>query len=169
MTILRVTGKLHRYLPTSPEPCGGSETALGDWYANRLVIDHQPLLLLVSAASLLPLVVRAKNVSALPGRLPELVADRLRRLGVAPDLVQAEVSAMPPVIVAKTVDRSVVGILVDFAKTMPYLASRCDDTGLWEIESRLAETPCHASRNRGEVIIPETKAPELLLTRWSSR
>jgi hypothetical protein len=167
MTILRVTGKLQRHLPTSPEPQGRSDTALGDWYANRLVIDRQPLLLLVSAPSLLPLVVRAKNVSALPSRLPDLVADRLRRLGVAPDLVQAEASAMPPVTVAKTVDRSVVGILVDFAKAMPYLASRCDDMGLWEVESRLAETPCYAGRHRDEVIIPERKAPQLLVTRWA--
>jgi len=30
---------------------GTSDTALGDWYVNRLIVDRQPLLLLVSAAS----------------------------------------------------------------------------------------------------------------------
>ena len=43
------------------------------------------------------------------------------RLGsIRSEWVACEVEAMTPVLVAKTVDRSVVGTLVDFAKLIPY-------------------------------------------------
>jgi len=84
MVVLRRTQKLASALPLSPLAPAQSTTALGDWYVNRVTIDRRPLLLLVSAQSLLPLLVPARDVAGLPGRLPDLVAARLRRLGIAP-------------------------------------------------------------------------------------
>lgn len=47
MTVtLRRTQKLARALPLSSESPPPPDTALGDWYVNRLVVDRRPLLLL---------------------------------------------------------------------------------------------------------------------------
>ena len=147
-----------------------SETALGDWYVNRVVVDRQPLLLLVSALSLLAAVLPARDVRGLPERLCDVVGERLKRLGVRRILIEAEVRAMPPVTVAPTADRSVVGIMVDFAKMIPgYLPSLSwDESALSFVESRLGENPCHAARSFNQVIFPEQKATELLEARWNA-
>ena len=62
MVILRPTQKLKTLLATGRPAPSSSDTALGDWYVNRLVVDRQPLLILVSSASLLPLLVPARDV-----------------------------------------------------------------------------------------------------------
>jgi hypothetical protein len=132
-----------------------SDTALGDWYVNRLVVDRQPLLLLVSAASLLPALVRARSVRALPTQIGDIVARRLTRLGVARSLIEAERRAMAPVLIGATVDRSVLGIMIDFGKSVPYyLDTGWDDAALGVVEDRLAETPCHAAKRADRVVFP---------------
>ena len=81
MVVLRPTKKLARALVAT----GGSaqsDTVLGDWYVNRVVVDRRPLLLLVCSASLLAIVEPARDVRALPRRLAALAEARLRRLGV---------------------------------------------------------------------------------------
>ena len=170
MVVLRRTQKLARPLPVSASASAQSETALGDWYVNRFSVDRRPLLLLVSSGGLLPVLLPARDVARLPGRLPNVVAARLRRLGIAPSVVHAEVASMLPVTVGATVDRSVVGIMVDFAKSVPYYleAGAWDETSLAFVEARLAETPCHAGRRFEDVVFPERKAPELLLARWGA-
>lgn len=77
---------------------------------------------------------------------------------------------MIPVNVARTVDRSVLGIVVDFANAVPFYleAGNWDVTTLPFVEARLAETPCSAGRRSEDVIFPEQKAPELL-ARWDER
>ena len=168
MVILRPTRKLLTLLPESPDAGASSDTALGDWYVNRLVVARKPLLILLSSRSLLPILMPARDVRALPGRLPELVAARLKRLRVASRLIDAETAAMAPVNIARTADRPVLGIMVDFAKSIPYSLEMggWDETTLPFVESRLAETPCYASRGFEDVIFPERRAPELLAARW---
>jgi hypothetical protein len=145
-----------------------SDTALGDWYVNRLVVDRQPLLLLVSSASLLPMLVQARDVRQLPRRLEDLVGRRLGRLRVATALIEAERRAMTPVRIGATMDRSVLGIMVDFAYAVPYyLDGVWDDRALGVAEDRLAETPCHAGKPSDRVVFPDKKAPELLSARWA--
>jgi hypothetical protein len=170
MVVLRRTQKLASALPVSTPASAQSETALGDWYVNRLIVDRRPLLLLVSSSALLPVLLPARDVSSLPDRLPRLVSTRLRRLGVAPSFVEAEVASMQPVVVGPTVDRSVVGIMVDFAKSVPFYLEQgaWDESTLLFVEARLAETPCHAGRRFEDVVFPERKAPELLLARWGA-
>jgi uncharacterized protein DUF6933 len=62
MVILRPTKKLGALLPPEKSVPVSHDTALGDWYVNRIVVDRQPLLLLVSSASLLPLLLPARDV-----------------------------------------------------------------------------------------------------------
>jgi hypothetical protein len=75
---------------------------------------------------------------------------------------------MASVQIAKTTDRSVVGIMVDFAKSIPFHleVGGWDETTLPFVESRLAETPCYAGRRFEDVIFPDKKTPELLAERW---
>jgi hypothetical protein len=89
MVVLRPTRKLRTALPVT-EVTGTSDTALGDWYVNRIVVDRQPLLLLVSSASLLAMLVPARDVRGLPERLADIVANRLARPGVATSRIEAE-------------------------------------------------------------------------------
>jgi hypothetical protein len=169
MVVIRPTHKLRSALPVTPIH-EMSETALGDWYVNRFVVDRQPLLLLVSSTSLLPMLVRARDVRELPQHLADMVGDRLARLGVASSLIDAERRVMTPVRVGATVDRSVLGIMVDFAKSVPYYldAGYWDDRALRVVEERLAETPCRTGKACDLVIFPETKAPELLAAHWAA-
>ena len=169
MVILRPTRKLRTALPVTSDVSTPSDTALGDWYVNRIVVDRRPLLLLVSAASLLPLLVPAREVGELPNRIAELVERRLTRLGIASRMIEAEHRAMSRVATGATRDRSILGIMVDFAKAVPYHLEPgyWDDTSLALVEDRLAETPCYAGRSLDQVVFPERKAPELLRARWA--
>lgn len=169
MVVLRATRKVLRYLPEAAEPDGESHTALGDWYVNRIMIGRTPLLVLISSRSFLPMLIRAQDVRSLPERLPELVRGRLRRLGgVSADLIEAEVAAMEPVAVAKTDDRSVLGILVDTSGAVPYHVGPdwMDETALHFGESRLQRTPWNVTQKGKEVVFPEDKTAELLRARW---
>jgi hypothetical protein len=142
MVVRRRTQKLARALPVSASPSLRSETALGDWYLNRLTVDRRPLLLLVSSGGLLPVLLPGRNVASLPERLPDVVAARLLRLGVRQSVVDAEVTSMRPVTVGATIDRSVVGIIVDFAKSIPYHL----EPGAWD-ESTLASVEARSKRS----------------------
>src|SRR5215831_4671231 len=146
MVILRPIRKLHSILKPSRNVPSTSDTALGDWYVNRVVVDRQPLLLLVSSASLLPMIVPARDVRGLPVKLASLVEGRLKRLGVDESIVDREIVEMGTVVIGQTVDRSVLGIMVDFAKGIPYYLEpgRWDETALRAVEQRLARR--HATR-----------------------
>lgn len=166
--MLRATQKVLKLLP---EPFGGvapTDAALGDWYVNRIVVDRQPLLLLVSSTSRLAIVTMARNVRALPNRLGTLVGERIRRLMVTPAAVALEVEATTDVNVGKTVDRSVTGQMVDFAKAIPYYLpeSHWNEDDLKFVEDKLAETPCLASGPHKSVIFPREKAMQLLEAKW---
>src|SRR5688572_2829940 len=128
MVFLRATAKLLAKLPAPGAPNGSSDTALGDWYGTTLVVDRRPLLLLVSSESLLPIVLPARDLRRLPDRLPEVVRARLERLRTPRDQIAAEVAAMNPVVVTKTVSRSVVGIMVQCVNSIPYFLER----GAWD-------------------------------------
>ena len=168
MVILRPTRKLNSLLPATEVIPTSSDTALGDWYVNRVVVDRQPLLLLVSSTSLLPMLIPARNVRGLPARLAALVEARLRRCGLDDRTIAAETLAMASVAVGPTVDRSVLGIMVDFAKAVPYHLEpgQWGETTLRIVEERLAATPCHAALSWDRVIFPEKKAPEVLRAKW---
>lgn len=168
MVILRATQRVLRSLRQAGGEVAVSDNALGDWYVNRLVIDRRPLLLLVSYASRLAIVTPARDVKGLPGRLAQIVGARLQRLGASGDVIASEIEATTHVCVGKTVDRSVTGQLVDFAKALQYYlpVNRWDEATLISAEDKLAETPCRAGRPFAEVIWPRQRAIERLNTAW---
>ena len=168
MVFIRATAKLLSKLPAPSQPAGSSDTALGDWYATTLVVDRRPLLLMVSSESLLPIVLPSRDLRTLPGRLPDIVRARLERFGSPAHQIAAELAAMHPVIVTKTVSRSVVGIMVQCIHSIPYFLDRgtWDESTLPMLENWLAETPWHATRP--EAVIAEQEVPRRLAARWDA-
>ncbi len=75
---------------------------------------------------------------------------------------------MAPGAIGPTIDRSVLGIMVDYAKSVPYHleAGHWNEGDLRLVEEKLAETPCHAAGPFDQVIFPDTKTPELLTGKW---
>jgi hypothetical protein len=80
-------------LPVAAAPLPAT-AMLGDWYANILITRPQHLVLCISERTLLPVVVAAKDLKALPKRLTEAVQHMLTRIGVPENLVQAELQEM---------------------------------------------------------------------------
>lgn len=160
-----------RALPLTSESPPPPDTALGDWYVNRLVVDRRPLLLLVASRTLFPIVIPAQGVSTMPARLARIVGSRLHRAGLPARIIDAEMAAMEPVGVAKTADRSVLGIMVDFADAIAsYLPIRAwDETTLPFVEARLAETPCFSSRRFADTVFPDAATLAALADRWGAR
>lgn len=172
MVVLRATRKVLQALPESAIDGSVSDTALGDWYVNRITLDHQPLLLLVSEKSRLSMLAPARDVKSFPSRLGQLLATRLKRLRVDEELVRAEVSAMEVVLVGPTRDRSVTGQMVDFAKAIPYhvaIGEARNESALRVVEDKLGDTPCRCSGSKVHVIWPVQEAVRLLTDRWSDQ
>ena len=167
MVYLRATQKVLRRLPPIAPEEGVSNNALGDWFVTRLVVDRQPLLILVSGSSLLPILEPARDVRSLPIRLPLIVKQRLERLGIHRSLIAPEVESMHDVQVAATNDRSVVGTMVDFVKAVPYylpLGGRWGQHELHDAEAKLEVTPCRCKGR--DTVFPDREALTLLAARW---
>ena len=171
MTVLRATQKVLRQLPTrtseTPTP---DRSALGDWYVTRTTVDRRPLLVLISARGYLPIVVPARDVRRLPSRLPQLLLDRLARVGIPEAQRVAEANAMEAITVAPTASRSVTGILVDFVRCLPsYLPEAgWGEADLRYAEDQLAEMPCHAGGPDAGVVFPLRDVTRLLNGRWGA-
>ncbi len=125
---LLVRGKL----PVTSAPSAAT-TVLGDWYANILFTRPQHLVLCISEKTLLPVVVTAKDLKALPQRLTAAVQDVLTRIGVPQNLVHAEVQEMSQSTFAKTENRKVLGSLNEF---MFHLQDGCASDRYLSLEAR---------------------------------
>jgi hypothetical protein len=168
MVLLRATQKVLKFLPESDGDAGGSATALGDWYVNRIVVDRQPLLLLMSSLSSIAAITTARDLKSLPRRLASIVGNRLSRLGIDQRALECEVEAMSVVVVARTENRSVLGQMVDFAKMIPFYLpeSGWTESDLRIAEDRLAETPCRSGGRFEDVIFPRETSVRLLENKW---
>ena len=170
MVVLRATRKILKSLAITEDASDVSDNALGDWYVNRVVVDRKPLLLLVSSRSLLSIIAPARDVKNLYKTLNALVEERLKRLGVKQNLIDGEVKATCVVRVGKTIDKSVLGTLVDFAKALPYYLPT-DGWGPDDLvlaEERFAETPCRCGSSMENTIWPHRDSISLLQQRWGS-
>jgi len=140
MVVLRPVKALNNSLPLSNISAPASTTALGDWYAKRVVVDRKPLLVLVSSKS----------------------HDVDRRL------IECELGAMSPIVIAPTEDRSVIGIMIQIAKELPahLEIGGWDESTLPFVEAQIAQTPWHAGRRQDEVIWPDRVIHDLLRKRF---
>jgi len=177
MVTLRATRRVRGLAPlqllrSDPAALAEPDTALGDWYVNVLPHGRQRLLLLASARGLLTCILPARDVRTLPERLADEVARRLRRLEIPQPWIAAELAAMDPVQVAHTLDRSVLGSLVDFAFHAGILLAHdapgtlADRNVLDAAEDFLWGMPCRVSAPRRRSFFPEDQVHELLKERW---
>jgi hypothetical protein len=170
---LRRTEKLSRHLPLAGDATIASTTALGDWYVNRVSVGRRALLLATSAGTFLPIVTPARDVRTFAAWLPELVAARLARLGVPPDMIAREVAAMAPMAVAKTASRQVLGVMNQYAFELPYRLAPVIGRGASEVdelrvaEDQLGDTPLFCSKPGHAVVVPNEATVVAMLTRWA--
>jgi len=127
-------------VPVSATPSEPT-TKLGNWYATALFWKPQ-VVLLVNERTLLPVLMPLAPANGLAARFPEYLALVLAAHGAPQDLIVHELSAMRTAQCAKTVNRSLVGMLNQFA----YLADGYSDHQqavdlLW-LSMHLSETPC---------------------------
>ena len=140
MVTIRITGKIAKRLKSSPDAGAPlSSGLLGDWYANLLIIQRQHLLLAVSARTLLPVLMPAKDLASLPVRLRSAVVGMLRQIGIPETKINGELAGMNDYVLAKTVSRTILGSMTDFANMLEYTF----DSSSLELQAlELAKSPC---------------------------
>ena len=116
-------------------------TALGNWYATVLFWRPQ-LALLVSERTLLPVLMPLAPAVSLVSRFRGELSKALAAHGLDTAFIDTEVAAMHETSIAKTANRSVVGMLNEFS----FLATVYrEDIGISEpltLAAKLADTPC---------------------------
>jgi hypothetical protein len=144
MLALRCTQKLLKRMKLKPVEAAASSTVLGDWYANTISLPRRRhAVILCAERSLLPLVVTAGSFSTLLVQFREGASTLLRDIGVDETGILQELDAMADLVVTKTDNRSVVGVMNDYVR----LAAGRDEA-LRQLSLRLAETPIFASTPR---------------------
>ncbi len=165
MFTLRCTKKLLGRFGASraPAPAGGDAaptTRLGDWHANVLYRTGAELVLLVNDRSLLPVLVSARPGDLIVARFVEALGAELDRLGIATDVVSAELAGMAEVQLARTRSRQILGTMNDFDRMLDsYLTP---GNSLVDVALRLAEAPCGpiAMRSPADVAVELRAAGE---------
>jgi hypothetical protein len=121
--------------PAPPEPT----TQLGNWYATALFWKPQ-VVLFVNEPTLLPILVPLAPASSVIERFPGFVAEMLHELDIPQTIIDTELAAMTDHVVAKTANRSVVGMLNEFSFLGGQFLHR--ETNLLMLSLRLADVPC---------------------------
>ena len=142
MLVLHATKKLRDRVKTIPGQ--GSETSttrLGDWYATAVFWRPQ-VCLFANEATLLPVLVPLAPSATLAARFPDALSDVLAAHGATDEFIAAERAEMGQVRLAKTSNRSVVGIMNEFTFLAEAYTDRRANPDLHGLSIRLAETPC---------------------------
>jgi hypothetical protein len=115
MLVVRGTKKLRdRLRATAALDTDESTTILGDWFATALFWKPQ-VALLVNERTYLPLYMPLAPAASLLDRVPDAIASLLRRHGVDDEIIAAELTAMGDARIAPTNNRSIVGVMNEFA------------------------------------------------------
>ena len=126
--------------PCAP-PGGTSTTTLGAWYATVLFWKPQ-VALFVNETTLLPVLVPFAPSASLFDRLPTAIATVLSAHDLDPRFVEQERAEMAVHRLEKTANRSVVGMLNEFAFLGAAYLDAGRDPDLVALALRLAKTPC---------------------------
>jgi hypothetical protein len=142
MYSLHCTKKLlDRIKPTIATSLPPPTTALHNWYATALFWKPQ-LALLVNEQTLLPVLMPLAPASTLSARFPDELAAVLGRHGVNRATIERETAAMADVAFTKTANRSVVGVMNEFAFLAEGYREYLETADLMILSMRLADTPC---------------------------
>jgi hypothetical protein len=140
--IVRATKKLLDRI--GPPNLGGGEqstTLMGQWYATAVFWRPQ-VALFVSEPTLLPVLMPLAPAATLLARFPQQAAAVLTAHGTPQAVINEELGQMRHCRLAKTANRSVVGIMNEFIFLAE--ADRGDTSApdLLALAMRLAQTPC---------------------------
>lgn len=142
MLIVRATRKLLAHV--GPPGLGDGHrgtTQLGEWYAN--VLPWQPrVTLLVNEATLLPVLLPLAPAATWPPRVGEQIVAVLEAHGAPAGFIAAELSHMREWVLGVTANRSVVGVMNEFAFLADVHREYSPAVDLLELAVRLAATPC---------------------------
>jgi hypothetical protein len=151
MLTLRCTVEMLKRAKIKPiEMPPTSTTILGDWYVKVVYVGRRPMLLAVSGETMLPVVIEAAPIADWLPRFRQGLVAVLGELGVAHQLIDAEIAETLDVTFGKTNNRKVVGILCDFANMLPHYSK--DDRNLTAAALWLAQSPCFCSSK--DVVFP---------------
>lgn len=140
--ILRATRKLlDRIGPPNLRDEEQSATLLGPWYGTALFWKPQ-VALLVSEPTLLPVLMPLAPAATLPTRIPQQVASVLAAHATSDAVIGEELELMRDHRIGKTANRSVVGVMNEFAYLAEVYRGDTAATDLLALAVRLAATPC---------------------------
>ena len=158
MLVVRATKKLRGRVKGPVADDGDVSTGvMGDWFATALFWKPQ-VALLVNARTFLPVFVPLAPAGKLLDRVPDEVARVLLLHGIASATVAAERDAMAEVRISSTNDRSVVGVMNEFA----FLGQHFFEGDLDALSLRMAGSP--VGPLRGTHCFPDEALSALLAT-----
>lgn len=144
MLTLRCTKKLLTRLKVKPDlQPPPSTTKLGDWYADVLNMGRERLVLCVSERALLPVIVPAAGAD-LDVKLSRGLRETLEALHVPEATIDAEVSELVGVTIAKTASRVVLGSMNEFQFMVRHVRNGRPTASPLELGLELAEVLCGA-------------------------
>jgi hypothetical protein len=142
MLIVRATKKLlDRIGPPSLGEDEQSTTMLGQWYGTALFWKPQ-VALFVNEPTLLPVLMPLAPAATLLARFPQQVATVLAAHRTPEAIIGTEVRQMRDHRLAKTANRSVVGVMNDFTRLAETYRGETPAPDLLGLAMRLATTPC---------------------------
>ncbi|MCP4966055.1 MAG: hypothetical protein GY926_12570 [bacterium] len=140
-------------------------TVLGNWYATALFWKPQ-VALFVNERTLLPVFVPLAPAAKLARRFPDQLGRVLEGIGTPIDFVLQEIGAMGHASYSKTVNRSVVGSMNDFAFLAEAGRAHGKGEDLVALSVHLSGTPCSPLRKSHgfpdrevEALVAEALAP----------
>jgi hypothetical protein len=140
--IVRATKKLlDRIGPPSLDDGEQSTTLMGQWYGTALFWKPQVALFL-NELTLLPVLMPLAPAATLLARFPEQVAAVLAAHGTPDAVIEEEQRQMRDRRLAKTANRSVVGIMSEFTFLAQSYRGDTAAPDLLALAIRLAATPC---------------------------
>jgi hypothetical protein len=162
MITLRCTQKLQKLLGIDPVDVLEPTTAtLGDWYVKLVPTFSGDLIVFVSEKSLLSVAIPIWESKNLVPLFRIRVANLLGMIGIHSKVIENEISHFDQIQFGKTVSRSVLGSMNDFAWHYQIMAEEAKskvDMSLSKIELYLSQMPCKPLDYR----FPSEIAKELL-------
>jgi hypothetical protein len=139
-----------------------STNQLGAWYATSLAWKPE-VALFVNERTLIPVLIPLAPNFTLVQRFSEHLAPVLSAHGVAAPFIEDELRLMQDVVFAKTENRSVVGIMKEFAALGACYKNSSGTDNLLGLSLKLAQTPCYATTKNTHW--PDKVLQELVLSK----
>jgi len=134
MLILRPTASLAKRMKVKLQSNEQtSTTRLGDWYALDIVLCRKQFILCISFKPRLAVVMEAAPYATFSERLSGAVTEVLRVIGVNESSIQEEQTEMENIVLAKTINKSILGTLNDYRFQLEWAA----DAGRFDLYDTL--------------------------------